>query len=427
MTKAQQNPSLQWKLIRWLMIATTLIATLAGSVSFWQSYQIGLDYQDDLLRQTAALINPQIQKNVDIQSDVEIYVRELGNYLKDGQLPLSMRDGFHHLQFQQENYRVYVYTYPTGERVAFSQKTEFRDDLAFTGAWATALPLLLLIPILILICIFIIRQLFKPVQQLAQDIQHRQQDLQPLSTQHIPREITYFIHQINLLLERVQLSIQQQQRFIADAAHELRSPLTALSLQAERLAQTDLNDDSRERLDVLQQSIQRHRHLLEQLLSLAKNQAQHIENKQQISVMEIYQQVIQLLYPLAEQKHIDLGIRESQDVQILAEPTALFTLLKNLVDNAIRYIPEHGQIDLAIEQQQDCIILIVEDNGQGIAPEQRERVFDAFYRILGTQVVGSGLGLSIVKSIADKMGWQLVLKDSMIFASGLRVEIQIKC
>lgn len=427
MTKAQQNPSLQWKLIRWLMIATTLIATLAGSVSFWQSYQIGLDYQDDLLRQTAALINPQIQKNVDIQSDVEIYVRELGNYLKDGQLPLSMRDGFHDLQFQQENYRVYVYTYPTGERVAFSQKTEFRDDLAFTGAWATALPLLLLIPILILICIFIIRQLFKPVQQLAQDIQHRQQDLQPLSTQYLPREIVHFIYQINLLLSRVQLAVQQQQRFIADAAHELRSPLTALSLQAERLAQTDLNDESRERLAVLQQSIQRHRHLLEQLLSLAKNQAQQIENKQQISVLDVYQQVIQELYPLAEQKQIDLGIRESQDVQILAEPMALFTLLKNLVDNAIRYIPEHGQIDLAIEQHQNSIVLIVEDNGQGIAQDQRERVFDAFYRVLGTQVMGSGLGLSIVKSIADKMGWQLTLKDSMIFASGLRVEIQIKC
>ena len=362
---------------------------------------------------------------MDIQNDVVIYVRELGGYVKDGQLPVSMPDGFHDLKFQQENYRVYVYTYPTGERLAFSQETDFRDDLVLMGAWSISLPFLILIPVLILICSLIIRQIFRPVQYLAKEIQQRHNNLQPLSTEYIPREVVEFIAQINLLLERVQQSIQQQQRFIADAAHELRSPLTALSLQAERLAQTTLSPESQQRLDVLQQSIQRHRHLLEQLLTLSKSQNQVPMTLTPISVLSIYQQVISSLYPLAEQKHIDLGIRESQDVTILAEETTLFTLIKNLVDNAIRYIPEYGQIDLAIESQPHHILLIVEDNGDGIPEEQRERVLDAFYRILGTQSEGTGLGLSIVQSIVQKMGWSLALKQSMIFAQGLRVEIMI--
>lgn len=421
----QHNPSLQWRLIRWLTLATTSIALIAGTITFWQSYQTGLAYQDDLLRQTAALIQPQTQKNVDIQNDVVIYVRELGGYVKDGQLPVSMSDGFHDLKFQQENYRVYVYTYPTGERLAFSQETDFRDDLVLMGAWSISLPFLILIPVLILICSLIIRQIFRPVQYLSKEIQQRHNNLQPLSTEYIPREIVEFIAQINLLLERVQQSIQQQQRFIADAAHELRSPLTALSLQAERLAQTTLSPESQQRLDVLQQSIQRHRHLLEQLLTLSKSQNQVPMTLTPISVLSIYQQIISSLYPLAEQKHIDLGIRESQDVTILAEETTLFTLIKNLVDNAIRYIPEYGQIDLAIESQPHHILLIVEDNGDGIPEEQQERVLDAFYRILGTQSEGTGLGLSIVQSIVQKMGWSLALKQSMIFAQGLRVEIMI--
>lgn len=425
--QAQPNPSLQWRLALWLSVITTMVALVSGVFAFAHSYYTALEYQDDLLRQTAALIQPQTQKNVDIQSDVEIYVRELGQSVMDGQVPISMSDGFHTLKFQQENYRVYVYTYPTGERLAFTQKTKFRDELAYTGAWSSTLPLLMLIPILTLMCFLIIRGLFRPLHRLSQQIEQRSEQLQPLSTDGIPKEVKGFVIAINHLLHRVATSIQQQQRFIADAAHELRSPLTALSLQTERLAQCSLSDEGKERLLTLQQGIQRQQHLLNQLLSLARTQAEPnmTAPAQALSVLSVYQQVISTLYPLAEQKNIDLGIRESEDVQLKVDETSLFTLLKNLVDNAIRYIPEDGQIDLAIEHHQNHVILIVEDNGQGIAPEHRERVLDAFYRVLGTQTQGSGLGLSIVHNIVQALHGKLYLKDSIEFEHGLRVEVHL--
>ncbi|MDO4222628.1 MAG: HAMP domain-containing sensor histidine kinase [Acinetobacter sp.] len=431
MTKyAQGNktPSLQGKLIRWLAGTTTIVALLAGSASFYQSYLTALEYQDNLLRQTAALIDPKINANVDIQSDVTIYVRQIGGSVAGGQLPFSMSDGFHTLRFQDDDYRVYVYSYPTGERIAFSQETNFRDKLAYTGAWSSTLPLLILIPLISLICFFIIRRFFKPLHQLSRHIEQRKDNLEPLSEEQIPVEIKGFIAAINGLLQRVSLSVQQQQRFIADAAHELRSPLTALSLQAERLSQTALPAESQQQLTALQDSIRRHRHLLEQLLSLARQQAHQmpIQDLKPVSMLHIFQQVVQTLYPIAEQKQIDLGIRESQDYTLMSDDVALFTIFKNLVDNAIRYIPAQGQIDLAIEHYPHCIVLIVEDNGLGIPVEQRERVLDPFYRILGTQVEGSGLGLSIVHTIVQRLNAKLYLKDSSHFAHGLRVEIHFQ-
>lgn len=427
-TELTKNPSLQGRLAISFSVIITLVALASGLYAFWHNYHTALDYQDDLLRQTAALINPQTHKNVDIQSDVEIYVRELGQSVMDGQVPTSMPDGFHTLKFQNEHYRVYVYSYPTGERLAFTQKTEFRDDLAYSSAWNSSLPILALIPILMLMCFVILRKLFRPLQQLSQHIEQRSEQLQALSTANIPQEVKGFVIAINQLLERVAISIQQQQRFIADAAHELRSPLTALSLQAQRLAQSDLSTESQQRLSVLQQSIQRHQHLLEQLLALAKIQAQHqpVAISQPISVLQVYQQVVSTLYPLAEQKQIDLGIREQQhDVALLLDETQLFILMKNLVDNAIRYIPTGGQIDLAISQNATHHILIVEDNGHGIPPEQRERVLDAFYRILGTETQGSGLGLSIVSNIVQHWHGEIKLLDAVEFNHGLRVEVYI--
>lgn len=423
----KKNPSLQRKLSLWLTLATTLVALIAGSVAFYQSYHTALEYQDDLLRQTAALVNPQTHANIDIQSDVEIYVRELGEYVEDGQLPMSMSDGFHSLNFEQDNYRVYVYTYPTGQRLAFAQETEFRDELAYNGAWSSLVPLMILIPILNLICLWIVRQLFRPVHALSHRIEQRTEQLEPLPTEQLPKEIKGFVGAINRLLQRVADSVQQQQRFIADAAHELRSPLTALSLQAERLAQTELSLESQQRLTTLQEGIRRHRHLLEQLLALARNQADtpHVAVITPISVMNVIQNVISTLYLLAEQKQIDLGVRPSPDVMLNVDETTLFTVLKNLTDNAIRYIPEQGQIDLAIEQHPHHIVLIVEDNGAGIPPLQRERVLDPFYRILGTKSEGSGLGLSIVNTIVQRLKGQLYLKDAQQFSQGLRVEVHL--
>jgi two-component system OmpR family sensor kinase len=171
-----------------------------------------------------------------------------------------------------------------------------------------------------------------------------------------------------------------QRRFVADAAHELRSPLTALSLQAERLAEADLSAQAQERLRALRQGIARGRQLLDQLLSLARAQSDVRPPPARVSVHEVYRRVLEDLMPLAQARQIDIGVEGAPDVAVWTSELDLFTLVRNLADNAIRYTPEGGRVDLIAEDTEGQVTLRVRDNGPGIPPTERDRVFDPFYR-----------------------------------------------
>jgi len=233
-----------------------------------------------------------------------------------------------------------------------------------------------------------------------------------------------FVRAINRLLGRVAQDLERQRRFVADAAHELRSPLTALSLQAERLQQAPMSDTAQQRLAELRQGIQRGRALLEQLLSLARAQQPGETPAAAVSVQGVFRSVLQELMPLAQARQIDLGVVGAQDAQVAVSALDLRTLVKNLVDNAIRYTPVGGRVDLSVGQLAGAVVLCVEDTGPGIAPAERERVFDAFYRTVGTEPAGSGLGLSIVQAIAQRVGARVSLAWSDDAAQrGLKVQV----
>ena len=192
-----------------------------------------------------------------------------------------------------------------------------------------------------------LRQMFKPIKAMASDIDHRNEgDLAALSETNVPSEIRPFVIAINQLLSRVGQSVAAQRRFVADAAHELRSPLTALSLQAERLADAEMSPEAQARLATLRQGILRNRCLLEQLLTLARIQEPSPEKSVPVSVQKVYRQVLEDLMPLAEVKNIDLGVVGGQDASVMATEVELYTLVKNLVDNAIRHTPHGGRVDL---------------------------------------------------------------------------------
>lgn len=169
---------------------------------------------------------------------------------------------------------------------------------------------------------------------------------------------------------------------------------------------------ARERLSSLRQGIERGRNLLDQLLTLARAQSP-LEPPPMIgpvSVQSIYRRVLEDLMPLAEVKQIDVGVEGNEDALVRAGELDLIAIVKNLVDNAIRYTPRGGKVDLSVRQTQTHVLLRVIDNGPGIAPEERARVFDPFYRTLGSDQVGSGLGLSIVKTIAERIGAEVRLE-----------------
>lgn len=418
--------SLQARLAVWMTAVITGFALIAGLISYGSSFQEANDLQDDQLLQIALLannhfLNPPTQganaKDTlnDPDSRVILQFLPLAGELTtspDGvnvqpvlKLPSGLPDGIQTLAVNDQTWRIMVKTLDNGSRVAVGQQTDVRNEIARDSALRTLLPFVVLIPILLLLVSALIRRMFKPVKQLALDLDQRDpQDLHEVIDAHVPSEIRPFVIAINRLLSRVAQSMALQRRFLADAAHELRSPLTALSLQAERLASADLSTQARQRLNALQSGLQRSRQLLDQLLALARAQESDKAQAQTVSVRRIAHQVIEDLMPLAQVKNIDLGMVGDKDSHLQIPEIDLKTLLKNLLDNAIHYTPVDGKIDLHIRSFGGKTLLQVEDTGPGIPEDERERVFDPFYRILGNDEMGSGLGLAIVKTIADRIG-----------------------
>ena len=410
--------SLRWRLSLWLALAICCVAVLAGAFAFYSAFRQAHALQDDMLRQVAALASRQplapadsAEAQDDGDSDSKVYVQLLGTHAADEPvLPANLPDGLQTVRADGETYRVMVRA-SGGQRLAVAQETSVRDETARDSALLTLIPFLLLVPVLLLVVTDLVRKVFAPVRDAASAVDARgEDDLRPVASAALPGEIRPYADAINRLLRRVARSMDEQRRFIADAAHELRTPLTALSLQAERLAATPLPAEAQARLVTLRAGMARSRALLEQLLSLARaQQAPEAAAAPATSVHAICRQVLEELLPLAEARQIDIGMLAGGDVLVQAGATDLATVLRNLAGNAIRYTPPGGKVDLSLRREGRFAILAVADNGPGIAAAERERVFDPFYRVLGSGEDGAGLGLSIVRAICQRLGASVTL------------------
>ena len=425
--------SLQVRISIALILMFLPLSIIAGAFSYYQTYHEAEELQDDLLRQTAAYINPKTTDYTQIGSENHILIQTFG---QEDTVPLSdtLGEGFHTIKGvvddddddDDDEYRAYVHQTPQG-KIAVLQETEYRDDLAATAAYQSVLPLLIALPLMILLTVWITYRAMRPVKTLSASLgKRRSDDLSPLDGEGVPSEIQGFVTAINQLLQRTGENIRRQQRFIADAAHELRSPLTALSLQAERLTKLPQSDEAREQTGLILQSIQRNRHLLEQLLTHARAQGSETQrNLTDISLQAQFRRVLQELMPLALNKQQDIGVAVENDLRIRADDTEIYTLIKTFTDNAIRYTPAGGRIDIGFSETPTTLTIWVEDDGPGIPAAERSRVTDAFYRILGTEQQGTGLGLSIADAIAKRYGGKLILADSRNFAHGLLIQAQL--
>lgn len=426
--------SLQVRISIALILMFLPLSIIAGAFSYYQTYHEAEELQDDLLRQTAAYINPKTTDYTQIGSENHILIQTFG---QEDTVPLSdtLGEGFHTIKGSvddddddddDDEYRAYIRQTPQG-KIAVLQETEYRDDLAATAAYQSVLPLLIALPLMILLTVWITYRAMRPVKTLSASLgQRRSDDLSPLDGEGVPSEIQGFVTAINQLLQRTGENIRRQQRFIADAAHELRSPLTALSLQAERLTKLPQSDEAREQTGLILQSIQRNRHLLEQLLTHARAQGSETQrNLTDISLQAQFRRVLQELMPLALNKQQDIGVAVENDLRIRADDTEIYTLIKTFTDNAIRYTPAGGRIDIGFSETPTTLAIWVEDDGPGIPAAERSRVTDAFYRILGTEQQGTGLGLSIADAIAKRYGGKLILTDSRNFAHGLLIQAEL--
>ncbi len=415
--------SLQRQLSIGLGIAIICMGLLAGLAAFFLSLNEAQEYQDASLQQIAALVPPQVwqnayrydQRHVDIDPDARIVVEPLclsncGKLDTPLQLPPQLSQGFHTVAVKDQDWRVFVRRLGPDKALAVAQSTDLRSDAAFASARWTLLPLLILIPLLVIFARIIVRRSLRPIHALAEAVDQQNSDRPtPLPVEQVPEEIVPFIQSLNRLLERIRQLLAKERRFIADAAHELRTPLTALSLQVQNLQRADSLEESRKRLLPLQDGLERTRHLLDQLLGFARQQS-GVSTIEPVDLTAVARQVVEDLYPLAELKKIDFGMDAEKPLRVQGSSAAFYSLLRNAVDNALRYSPDHSEVTVRVRSEENEVLLEVLDSGPGIPPEASERVFDPFYRLPGSAGDGSGLGLSIVRSIAEQMGGEIILQ-----------------
>ena len=449
--KASLTQSLQFQLSAWLSGVVILLALGAGGYSFWSSFQEANELQDDQLRQVAALVSrhdvridsfAEDAQDPTLEPDLHIVVQGLvpaseptpapttGAAVHPSALPLpnNLPDGLQTVRVAGESWRLLVRSLRGGQRVAVGQQTAARDEIARDSALRTVLPLLVLLPALAVLVSLVVRHRLKPVARLSFALDQRNEyDLAPLPHMLVPTEIRPFTTSISRLLLRLGQSMAAQRRFVADAAHELRSPLTALSLQAEALDGAGLPPQVQAQVTRLRQGMQRTRTLIDQLLTLARSQAQPVIQTGPVSAPTILRRVIEDLIPLAERRQIDLGVTRQDDVHVQMSEVDLTAIMRNLMDNAIRYSPPGGRVDVSLVCDNDGgATLEVTNDGAGIPQAERERVFDPFYRVLGTGTEGSGLGLAIVKTLVERAGGSIALHAVVLDAAapGLRVQVR---
>jgi len=247
--------------------------------------------------------------------------------------------------------------------------------------------------------------------------------MQPLDESGLPQEIQPMVGALNQLLLRLSQALQAQRAFIADAAHELRSPLTALKLQLQLTERASTDAQRTIAFTKLNQRLDRIIHLVSQLLKLARSEPR-LESTgfAPVDLSLLVSEVGQEFQPLAEAHQINLQVMGGADLTVSGQREDLRILVNNLVDNAIRYTTGPGKVSVSVEREFGKVVLRVTDNGSGIPESERERVFDRFYRREGSDVIGSGLGLAIVRNIAEAHHATLTLADNPL-GSGLVVKV----
>lgn len=432
--------SIRKKLLRWLLIGQLLAVVLTGVISFFYVRSELEDLFDDRLRQlaysvptTGQLLHSAPPPLSNMEDDSDDFIIQI--WQKNGQLLLHLNRQEGNPGRAEEGYSTHMskgmlwrsFVLPRNDfLIQVSQPFSDRLEMSLGIALGATAPILLLIVFLGgLVWVGVGRGL-KPLKGLANTLNQRSPySLEPLVTEDLPVEIRPLSQALNGLLERLGKVLEGQRNFIADAAHELRTPLTAVQLQAQLLENCHDEDERAQTLTQLRGGITRTGHLVQQLLTLARMEPEDWQRPfSDVDLSALIKSTITEHTSTALDRHIDMGLNRDETVIFHGDSESLRVMLNNLLDNAIHYTPEGGQIDISLWTSTAAAHIEIQDSGPGIPASQREQVFTRFYRQPGNQTLGSGLGLAIVAEIVSRHQGSIQL-DNADSGSGLKVLITL--
>ncbi len=429
--------SVRARLLAWLAVGLALVLVPAGLISYMKARAEDdalLDYQ---LRETALSLKRQSVLAVAIageiggaeEADTVVQIREEGSGLmyvsrSDRQLPLLPIEGFHDIEWQGRGWRIYTLR-TAGRTVQVSQPMSLRTRMSADAALRHMVPFFAMVPVAGVIVWFGVGFGLRPLERVAAALRRRRPDaLDPLPAEGLPQEVRPLADSLNDLLARLDHAFAAQRQFVGDAAHELRTPLTALQLQLQNLERAPDEAARSAAIGELRAGLSRASRLVEQLLAMARLDPEAPGSRAPVDLGALVRSVLAEVEPLADQKDIDLGLAASAPANVPGEQDALRLMLRNLVDNAVRYTPRGGRVDVSIRTAGDTAEIEVVDTGPGIPAGERERVFDRFYRGPGSGTQGSGLGLAIAKRVVQRHGGSISL-DEGAQGRGLKVTVTL--
>jgi two-component system, OmpR family, sensor kinase len=425
--------SLREHLLLWLLpvfLAAAIIATVWTYYMFGNMVSMFMDNQMSVLADSHAVetLGPPTLRPL---TDHHVEKGGLIVQIWDGQggllttsypalaVPLQATDGFKDLRIGSERWRIYT-MHTSGRTVQSIQNLEFRAMVINKQAFTAGLPIALLMPISAWILWFGACRAMGRLEALARAVAAQDENtITELPTKDVPSEISPFVMAVNRLLTRLRDAFASQRRFVQDAAHELRTPITAMTLQLENLKACPMDAETAAQVSQFEAGLRRTKRLIEQLLRLARQEApQKVEAASNVDLAPFLQELISDLMPCADHRDIDIGLSFDINANVRANPHELRSLLHNLLDNALRYTPEHGVVDVRLFVDNGKVVVEIVDTGPGIPPDLLPRVFDRFFRIEGSDTEGSGLGLAIAKHAAERNRIDLHL-DNRIERTGL--------
>ncbi len=431
--------SLRGRLLGVLLLAIVLAAAVQAAVVYRQAraeadaiFDYHLEQMAQALRAGVAVsglpvLSDERHGGRPVEFVVQVWSMEgLQVYRSSDRVGLPQRAvlGFSEADLNGKPFRVFALQTPY-QVIQIAQDMGPRREMARSLAFRTVLPIVWMAPLLMLVAWWAVGASLRPVARVREQVAARAaDDLATVTEEGLPDEIRPLVRELNLLFGRVGQAFEAQQHFVADAAHELRSPLAALRLQVQGLERARDDATRQVAVDRLLAGIDRATRLVEQLLVLARHQAVAAApgGLSPVPLDALTREVVAEMVSKAGQHAIDLGLKAAQPVQVQGQAEALRILLRNLLDNAIKYTPKGGQVDVSVRQEGADAVLVVEDSGPGVAESDRARVLDRFYRVPGEVAPGSGLGLAIVSAIAQWHGAQLTLGRSEALG-GLQVAL----